>query len=960
MSAASTLKEDEEQEESFEIEDNEDLSSDSLSATLRDVLLLDTSSSMITASGLELRLPRLVNRLAESKSKYFEEMSPVVSEIEKYKDTAEDIQRRAQSLEERTDIIKNKFDNPEDGIKLRLLSVDDNLRDVQDQMESTQNVIDTLQHMRKFSEIAAFDEVPERLRDRSDVIIFHQMKETLSQRKSVLKSKLNSLWKRSIKIEPHSLTLSDEEIDLDDLVLCLNNYDVEYLRGKLAEFSSNLMTQILEPILSVVDHEIRVEDKENITLIQFITKEGDKIEKKTKNKNRAESFTPNDFTTDLKHIERVLTRIYAKLRDDDETMRKIMSGLWDPLSTSILFRLHSIQSDLLEELEAIPGSVGELDRQMRDMGCGEFGGLSNVVGDVQILYDSKKRVQLLEKTREAALTDDHTLLTVSAVESIVDLLHTEEGDTSPFCIGARETSNSTVSKRFSSFITLLRSSLDRATTGPPERFSNAYEAVRSAIDLYVSVVPTETLVPSLGMVFVNECNCLAFVLPLLAVLLPETLSEGVSLVDYVPIFRNMADRQLSAQLERQKHVLLQVFDGWSGLADTHDPSSFNSVKKTIQRLLHELELLSKLWKEICTGPLYLFLMGNMVDAVLERFTKELLSLKDISEEETHSLHRLLTLLFDVRKFFVSKGATVDINRFSYKFLRFWKVTEVLELSLSDITTNYKNGHYVEFTPKELRELIVSLFSDSPKRKDLVMVDIVCIAGRMSHEFTWFVSDTSTPLPVSPFKRVANKPDATNRKDDNATVPTYESIAPIECKTFSCELSCTLEELYTGILKKVTVTKVMRSSCSDANVMQGDGSSKQLSVVVKKGYKDGTSLNFPKEEITLIIEEQKHSTFERRRDDLYYKANVSLEEALTGTTINLKTLDGRALRIAVNDIVKPDSIKKVVGEGMPVLASSVSVDKEQDERGDLYIQFCVEFPISLTAGQKQLIHQAFKH
>jgi len=113
-------------------------------------------------------------------------------------------------------------------------------------------------------------------------------------------------------------------------------------------------------------------------------------------------------------------------------------------------------------------------------------------------------------------------------------------------------------------------------------------------------------------------------------------------------------------------------------------------------------------------------MGNVVDSVLERFTNEIMSLADIAEEETHSLNKLMMSLVNVRTLFVVKGVQADIARHCGKFVKFWKITELLELPLTDISSNFRTGNYQEFTPREMKNIVMSLFSDSPKRRELIL------------------------------------------------------------------------------------------------------------------------------------------------------------------------------------------------------------------------------------------------
>jgi DnaJ-class molecular chaperone len=91
-------------------------------------------------------------------------------------------------------------------------------------------------------------------------------------------------------------------------------------------------------------------------------------------------------------------------------------------------------------------------------------------------------------------------------------------------------------------------------------------------------------------------------------------------------------------------------------------------------------------------------------------------------------------------------------------------------------------------------------------------------------------------------------------------------------------------------------------------------------------------------------EQEHPRFKREADNLVYTANITLKEALTGTTVEVLTLDNRTLRVSVTELVSPGYVKLVRGEGMPL-------QKSPDQKGDLYIKFNVVFPRTLTDSQK---------
>lgn len=57
------------------------------------------------------------------------------------------------------------------------------------------------------------------------------------------------------------------------------------------------------------------------------------------------------------------------------------------------------------------------------------------------------------------------------------------------------------------------------------------------------------------------------------------------------------------------------------------------------------------------------------------------------------------------------------------------------------------------------------------------------------------------------------------------------------------------------------------------------------------------------DIIFVTEERPHERFKRVDDDLIMVANITLEQALLGTTIVVDTIDHRTIRVPITDIVK---------------------------------------------------------
>jgi len=126
----------------------------------------------------------------------------------------------------------------------------------------------------------------------------------------------------------------------------------------------------------------------------------------------------------------------------------------------------------------------------------------------------------------------------------------------------------------------------------------------------------------------------------------------------------------------------------------------------------------------------------------------------------------------------------------------------------------------------------------------------------------------------------------------------------------------------------------------------------LEVHIDKGMKNNQKITFSGEadetpgitpgDIVFVVKQKSHKTFTREDNHLVVNKTISLTEALTGVRFAITHLDGRVLIIksAPGEVIKPDSIKQVEGEGMPRY-------KNPFEKGNMFIKFKVEFPDTLN-------------
>lgn len=175
------------------------------------------------------------------------------------------------------------------------------------------------------------------------------------------------------------------------------------------------------------------------------------------------------------------------------------------------------------------------------------------------------------------------------------------------------------------------------------------------------------------------------------------------------------------------------------------------------------------------------------------------------------------------------------------------------------------------------------------------------------------------------------------------------------------LALSLEEVYKGGLKKMKIQRLVFTdeTCTELKLRE-----KVLSIPIKPGIYPNTEVRFKEEgdqgptripaDVIFITEDRPHDTYVRSGlSDLLSVHTVSLEEALCGLTITLKTLDDRVLRIKISDVIMPTYEKIIEDEGLPIPACPLKA------KGNLILRFRIEFPEYLSKKSRKAFEEAFR-
>jgi len=153
----------------------------------------------------------------------------------------------------------------------------------------------------------------------------------------------------------------------------------------------------------------------------------------------------------------------------------------------------------------------------------------------------------------------------------------------------------------------------------------------------------------------------------------------------------------------------------------------------------------------------------------------------------------------------------------------------------------------------------------------------------------------------------------------------------------------------------------KDRCKSCHGQKTISERKVLEVHIDKGMKSGQQIKFTGEsdqapglvpgDVVIVVEEKPHPRFQRKGDDLFCEAEIDLLTALGGGDFAIEHLDERSLHVTIvpGEIIKPNALKVISGQGMP--------SYRHHELGDLYIRLAVKFPETIDPSVIPLLEQA---
>lgn len=109
----------------------------------------------------------------------------------------------------------------------------------------------------------------------------------------------------------------------------------------------------------------------------------------------------------------------------------------------------------------------------------------------------------------------------------------------------------------------------------------------------------------------------------------------------------------------------------------------------------------------------------------------------------------------------------------------------------------------------------------------------------------------------------------------------------------------------------------------------------------------------------IVDEIEDPRFERLGLDLVYRQNISYEDLVLGTQVEVPTVHGKSAKLKINPGTQNGKVYRMKGHGMPVvnLPSHIKASEGRDGAfGDFHIELNLEIPKTHSEEEKKLIEQ----
>jgi len=160
-----------------------------------------------------------------------------------------------------------------------------------------------------------------------------------------------------------------------------------------------------------------------------------------------------------------------------------------------------------------------------------------------------------------------------------------------------------------------------------------------------------------------------------------------------------------------------------------------------------------------------------------------------------------------------------------------------------------------------------------------------------------------------------------------------------------ELALTLEEAANSTTKVISYHEGGRQETVSVKVPAGISTGKKLRL---SGKGAASPHGGPNGDLYVLIRVLDHPVFKRDGDDLALIKEIKFTEALSGTEVEVATIDQKTLRLKIPPGTQNHAKFRMKGYGMPRM--------DGEGRGDAFVQVSISVPTKLNKKQKALLKE----
>jgi len=157
-----------------------------------------------------------------------------------------------------------------------------------------------------------------------------------------------------------------------------------------------------------------------------------------------------------------------------------------------------------------------------------------------------------------------------------------------------------------------------------------------------------------------------------------------------------------------------------------------------------------------------------------------------------------------------------------------------------------------------------------------------------------------------------------------------------------EVDLTLEDAFHGATRRLS--------------LKHDGHTRTVDVRIPVGVSDGSRVRIvgegetgtggaPWGDLYLRVRLATHLEFERKGRDLYLKVPVPVTTAVLGGEVEVRTIEGRSVRLRIPPLTQGGQVFRLKGYGMPKVS-------DPSDRGDLYARAEIHLPTELSPAERE--------